>query len=498
MSQGILSPEEIQAAREHLGAYYILVNTGYRYVPYQQEQIAPALEDLEAGRIQKLAIFMPPGEAKSDWGTRAFAPWYLGKHPEKNAMVCSYSSELASDDFGTRIKERIQSSTHLAIFPDSRLTTDSRAKTHFRTIKGGDFYSNGYSGSIGGKRLDLFIGDDLIKNWDEANSELVQNSLFETYKGVIKDRMRPGGIMLLCAHRWTTRDVYYRILEHDGLASEGGDWTVLTLPAESLDKPGEFLWEEHHGKKHYLDFRDKDERTWWSKFQQNPARSESFWFRDVWLGYYDEPIPADRYNTYILIDPAGSKTKQSDYTSLHVWAAGQDRKLFLADWVFDKFDPGERVQMIMNKVRKWKPQQVIYEEYGLNNDTFYIKEKMVEARMDERFYPIPVGKKGPRHSLSKNERIRGIIPFFREGRIFLPRKFAYKQHNGQTIDLTKRFLDEEYSIFKGEGTTVHDDDLDNMSRLLEDELHINYWEPPPQEADGDYYQGSSESWESRY
>lgn len=498
MSERALTEAEIQEARKHLGTYYLLVNPSYRYVEYQQKRIAPALEQLEAGKILKLAIFMSPGDAKSDWATRAFAPWYLGKHPEKNAMVCSYSSELASDDFGTRIKERIQSATHLAIFPDSRLTKDSHSKTHFRTVKGGDFYSSGYSGSIGGKRLDCWIGDDLIKNWDEANSELVQNSLFETYKGVIKDRMRPGGIMVMCAHRWTTRDVYYRILEHDGRVEEGGDWTVLTLPAEEPIDSGKFLWDEHHGKKHYLDFKLKDERVWWSKFQQDPSKSEGFWFKKEWLRYYDVPIPPKRYNNYIIIDPAGTKSKQADYTSLHVWAAGQDEKLFLADWVYDKFDPGERVAMIMSKVRQWRPQQVIYEEYGLSNDTFYIREKMKLANMDQKFYPIPVGKKGPRHTLSKNERIRAVIPFFREGRIWLPRTLKYKQWNGKEVDLVQRFINDEYELFKGEGTTVHDDDLDCMSRLLEDEIRIQYWKPPPEPVDEEYHQSSQSGWESRY
>lgn len=440
---------------------------------------------------------MPPGHSKSDIATRAFAPWYHGRHPAENVMVTSYAADLASDDFGAKLKERYTSEVHLAVFPQSRLTRDSRGKTHFNTISKGTFYSVGFKGGLTGKRLNLLVMDDLIKNNADADSDTIQNFLFENYKGVAKDRMRPEGKMVMCMHRWRPRDVAGRILEFDGTVDQGGQWTVLKLPAEDPPDSGKFLWPEYYGKKYYEDFK-RDEDVWWPKFMQEPNASKSFWFQEDWLQYYDVPIPKNKFNTYLIVDPAGKPSKHSDFTSMHVWAAGQDEKLFLADWVFDKLDPGQRVQKIMALVRLWRPQQVIYEEYGLVNDTYYITEKMRAAQMDERFYPIPVGKKGPRHNLSKNERIKGIVPFFREARIYLPRKLMYKQeYNGKTIDLVDRFKKEEFTLFKGEGSIAHEDDLDAMSRLLEPELVINYFHQEESE-EGEDYGNDNGSWEARY
>lgn len=433
----------------------------------------------------------------SDIATRTFAPWYQGKHPKENVMVTSYAADLASDDFGAKIKERFNSDVHLAVFPESRLTRDSHAKTHFNTISGGTFYSVGFKGGITGKRLNLLVMDDLIKSPADADSEPVQNVLFETYKGVTKDRMRPQGKMVMCMHRWRPRDVAGRILEWDGTADQGGQWTVLKVPAEDPPGSGKYLWVEHYGKKHYEDIK-RDDETWFPKFQQEPAGGSSYWFADRWLNYYDIAPPPGKFNTYLIVDPAGKPSKKTDFTSMHVWAAGQDEKLLLVDWVLDKLDPGERVSMIMALVRKWRPQQVIYEEYGLVSDTYYITEKMKEAKMEERFYPIPVGKKGPRHNLSKNERIKGIIPFFRENRIFLPRKFMYQQrYSKKTLDLTERFVKNEYGLFKGEGSIAHEDDLDNMSRLLEPELVINYFTQPDEDDEGKYRESEC-GWEGRY
>lgn len=488
--------DQIEQIKKSLGHYYLATNPGYIYVPFQQERIIPALEAVERGEILRLAIFMPPGHAKSDIATRTFAPWYMGKHPDENVMVTSYAADLASDDFGARIKERFQTDAHLKVFPESRLTKDSRGKTHFNTISKGTFYSVGFKGGLTGKRLNLLVMDDLIKNAEDADSETIQNFLFENYKSVAKDRMRPFGKMVMCMHRWRPRDVAGRILEWDGTVENGGQWTVLKIAAEDPPDSGKFLWESFYGKKHYEDFK-RDEDVWWPKFQQEPNNSASFWFRQEWLNFYDIPIPPNRYHTYLLIDPAGSKAKQSDYTSMHVWAAGQDEKLFLADWVLDKFDPGERVDKIMALVRRWRPEQVLYEEYGLVNDTYYIRQKMREAHMDERFHPVSVGRKGARHNLSKSERIKALKPFFREGKIFLPRKHPYRQHNGKIVDLTKRFIDDEYTRYKGDGSIRHEDDLDNMARLTEPTLRIKYY-TPPQEDDDDKGYSAGGSWESRY
>src|ERR1043166_9700866 len=112
----------IEDAQNSLGDYYLAVNPGYSYVPYQQERIIPKLEALERGDISRLMIFMSPGHAKSDLTTRTFIPWFLGRNPTKNAMSLSYSKDLAVDDFGSRIKERMGNATHQKIFPDSKLS----------------------------------------------------------------------------------------------------------------------------------------------------------------------------------------------------------------------------------------------------------------------------------------------------------------------------------------------------------------------------------------
>jgi hypothetical protein len=484
--------DEIKRLRENYGDYYLALNTDFNYVPYQQEIVIPALEAVERGEIRRLMIFMPPGHAKSDLSTRNFIPWYLGRHPDRNAMVCSYAASLSTDDFGSRVKEKMQNPLHLSIFPRSKITKDSRSKTLFRTISGGTFYSVGFGGGMAGKRVDLMILDDLIKNDEEADSDVTQNFLFAVYSSVAKARLRPRGAIVFCIHRWRTRDIAGRILEIDGTIDAGGRWTIVKLKAE--DPPGKYLWPEQYDDQHYADNKIHED-SWQAMWQQEPEASRSFWFHKDWLQFYDIPISPSKYNTYMLVDPAGAKGKKSDKSSIQVWAAGQDRKLFLADWIHDRLDPGERVDAIMRLTRKWNQRQTIYEQYGLVNDSYYITEKMREAGFDTRLYPIPVGRSGPEHLISKNERIKGIVPLFKEGRIFLPKKFEVTLADGKKVDLTKRFIDEEYSRFKGEGSIAHEDDLDCMSRIRAQALNIQYYEPPPEKETPQICRGAG-TWES--
>jgi hypothetical protein len=452
--------------RDSYGKYFLANNPDYQWTDYQQNKIIPALEAVARGELTRLMIFMPPGFGKTDLATRNFVPWYLGHFPKKNVMVCSYAASLASDDFGGRIKERLETTLHQLIFPDSQLSQDSHGKNQFRTIKGGTFYSVGFGGAMAGKRVDLMVLDDLIKNDDEANSEVIQEKLFQTYGSVTKGRMRPNGAIVFCITRWRLRDIAGRILELEGRVENGGDWTVITLKAQNDD--GSYLW-DHYPKSHYEQAK-KFEEAWQSLWQQDPQGSKSLWFKRDWLEFYDVCPPRDKFNNYMLCDPAMGIGKKSDATVIQVWAAGPDENYILVDWVNDRLDPGERARIIIAMLKRWQPKQFIYEEIGLNSDTYFIRKMLKDDNHPPRFYPIPVGRSGPRHLMSKSLRIQELKPIFFDHKIILPRKFWYTNSEGRRIDLTARFIESEFSVYKGEGSVRHDDDLDCMSRIREPEL----------------------------
>src|ERR1035437_8427227 len=59
------------------------------------------LEDIEAGRNDRLMVFMPPGSAKSTYASVLFPAWFLARRKNRDMIGASHGSELA-EDFSSR------------------------------------------------------------------------------------------------------------------------------------------------------------------------------------------------------------------------------------------------------------------------------------------------------------------------------------------------------------------------------------------------------------
>ena len=53
------------------------------------------LEAVASGAISRLAVFMPPGSAKSTYSSILFPPWYLANNPTAAIIAASHTTELA-------------------------------------------------------------------------------------------------------------------------------------------------------------------------------------------------------------------------------------------------------------------------------------------------------------------------------------------------------------------------------------------------------------------
>lgn len=461
--------DTIQHLREHLGAWYLAINPTYKWVDYQQERIVPALERLERrdGK-RKLAVFMPPGFAKSDIGTRAFIPWYLGRHPEHSAMTLAYGDDLAIG-FGRNIKNTCNSRLGQAVFPGLELTKDSRGNKHFATVQGNEYWAAGFDSSVSGRRLNLLAIDDPVKNKREAESETEMTSRFDIYRSVADHRLRPDGIVAMFLHRFALTDFAARVLQH-----EGSEWDVLQIPCENED--GTYLWQDHFGRERFDQIKLKDPEIWWAMYMQQPRAFAQHYFSDTWLNFYEPKDIKKSWATYMICDPGLSQKRSADRTSIIVLAAGPERRLFVVDWVMDRLDPDQRADAIVRLVRKHRPRRFIYEEFGLVSDTFYLNKRFKKEGISIR--PIAVGRKGPRALQSKESRIAELRSDFREALIWLPKTWAYRCVDGSLIDVIRLFIDEEYIPYRGAGSVPHDDGLDSLSRIHEPELRIEYVPEP--------------------
>jgi len=199
--------------------------------------------------------------------------------------------------------------------------------------------------------------------------------------------------------------------------------------------------------------------TFGCQMMQDPKADSVMGFKREWLKYYNKMDNWQSMNIYIIVDPANEKKKKSDYTSMKVIGAGSDQNIYILDMVRDRLSLTERTAVLFQLHKTWKPEKrkvnVYYEKYGKDSDIEHIES--VQEQENYRFNIYPVGGQ-----MAKNDRIRRLIPDFENGEIYLPKRLNYVDHQGQSVDLVKVFVDEEYIPFPvGE----HDDMMDDLARI---------------------------------
>ncbi len=211
-----------------------------------------------------------------------------------------------------------------------------------------------------------------------------------------------------------------------------------------------------------------------SQMMQNPVADNAQGFKRDWLRYYEPQSEWPHANRYLLMDPANTKRKKSDYTGIWVWALGPDGNAYLIDAVRDRLNLTERARMLLQLHARWRPKVVGYEQYGLQADIEYIKQ--VQAEENYRFDITPVGG-----TMSKEDRIRRLVPWFESGRVWLPTSLHRTLHDGTTVDVSSVLVEQEILPFP---VAIHDDLLDAGSRIFDIEHH---WPKMPVEKPKDRY-----------
>src|SRR5260370_11501710 len=94
------------------------------------------LERVARGEIKRLAVFMPPGSAKSTYGSILFPPHVMANAPNRAILAASHTTELA-EKWGRRVRNLIAG--HSATL-GLRLSDDSYAAGRWELDNGGEYY----------------------------------------------------------------------------------------------------------------------------------------------------------------------------------------------------------------------------------------------------------------------------------------------------------------------------------------------------------------------
>ncbi len=387
-----------RAARDDLISFtnYTFDNEVQQFeVAAHHKVIADALMSVERGEVDRLMIEAPPRHTKSELASRRFPAMYLGKHPNRQIIACTYGADFAAD-FGRDVRDIIKQPTYKRLYPNTTLREDSKAANRWQTDQGGVFVAAGVGGPITGRGAHALLIDDPFKNREEADSASERERVWRWFQSTAYPRLMPGGAIILVMTRWHHDDLAGRILAQ--MEKGGEQWKVVSLPAIAVDdgKPdplnrpaGRALWPEWYDEVALERIRKTvGPREWAALYQQTPQLDEGSFFQRDWFGRYsfDHENPAPPMNIYISSDFAVTEKKTSgdpDFTEFGVWGIDAESNLYALDWWHGQTTSDAWIDRLLQLIRQHKP-LCTFGEGGVIRRS--IEPFLSRAMMDQRTY----------------------------------------------------------------------------------------------------------------
>jgi predicted phage terminase large subunit-like protein len=409
--------------------------------------MAKKFQDIAEGRLKRLIINMPPRHTKSEFASYLLPAWFLGKYPNKKIIQCSNTAELATG-FGRKVRNLVGSEQYAKVFPNVSLRQDSKAAGRWSTNHNGEYFAIGVGGTVTGKGADLLIIDDPHSEQEAklaASSPEIFDSVYEWYTSGPRQRLQPGGSIVIVMTRWSKKDLTGRILQ-SSMERDGETWELIEFPA--ILPSGNPLWPEFWSYDELDALRDElPPAKWNAQYQQSPTSEEGALIKRDWWKVWEkeEPPPCD----YILQswDTAFSKSERADYSACTTWGVfypnenQENPNIILLDAFKKRMEFPELKEIAMKYYKEWEP------------DSFIVEAKASGAPLiyELRAMGIPVQEFTPTRGNDKIVRVNAISDLFASGKVWAP---------------PKRWAEEVIEELAAFPNSDHDDFVDSTSQAL--------------------------------
>ena len=162
------------------------------------------------GKLKRLIVCLPPRHTKSEFASTFFPAWMMGLRGSLKIIQTTHTAELAVR-FGRKVRNIIDSEEYKTVFPDLTLEADNKSAGRWTTNQGGESFYAGVGGAITGRGADLLIIDDPVSEQD-ALSTTAMDSIYDWYTSGPRQRLQPGGIIVIVMTRWSTKDLVGQVL----------------------------------------------------------------------------------------------------------------------------------------------------------------------------------------------------------------------------------------------------------------------------------------------
>jgi predicted phage terminase large subunit-like protein len=381
------------------------------------KRMAEAFERVANGTCKRLIINMPPRHTKSEFASYLLPAWFLGKFPHKKVIQTSHTAELAVG-FGRKVRNLVDSEVYNNIFPNLALQADSKAAGRWNTSKGGDYFAIGVGGAVTGKGADVLIIDDPHSEQEAAmaaSNPDVYDKVFEWYTSGPRQRLQPGGAIVVVMTRWAQRDLTGQVLK-SAAQRTGEEWEVIEFPA--ILPSGRPLWPQFWSLEELSALREElPNAKWQAQYQQNPVGNESAIVKRDWWKWWEKDDPP--VCEYILQswDTAFEKTQRADYSAGTTWgifACEEDNfapNIILLNTYKKRVEFPELKRDVMREYNEYEPDSLIVEKKASGAPLIY----------DLRAMGIPVQEYTPSKGQDKIARLNSVSDIIASGKVWVPR-----------------------------------------------------------------------------
>jgi predicted phage terminase large subunit-like protein len=366
--------------------------------------------DIATGKIKRLIINMPPRHTKSEFASYLLPAWMIGKNPKLKIIQATHTADLAID-FGRKTKNLVDEPRYRELFP-TRLQEDSQAAGKWKTEQGGEYFAAGVGGAITGRGANLLIIDDPHKEQDIRGDGKSFEKAMSWYTAGPRQRLQPGGSIVIVMTRWSTKDVTGQLLKAQ--SEEGSDqWEVVELPALLPD--GKPVWPEYWTSEELLKTKASiPVSNWNAQYMQSPTGDEGALIKREWWKDWKHKYPPKTEYIIQSYDTAFTKGTKSDYSAITTWGVftteADGQNIILLDAFKDRYEFPELRRVAYQQYLDWKPDMVIIEA----------KASGLPLTHELRQMDIPVINFTPSRGNDKHVRVNSVAPLFESGKIWAP------------------------------------------------------------------------------
>ena len=379
--------------------------------------IAEKLTRVAKGELKRLIVNMPPRHTKSEFASIYFPSWAMGLKPDMKIMQTTHTADL-SINFGRKVRNLMDSDEYSKIFGEVSLASDSKSAGKWQTNRGGEYFAAGVGGAIAGRGADLLIIDDPHSEQDAMSINLL-DSCYEWYTSGPRQRLQPGGAIVIVMTRWNTADLTGRLLNRQ-TESHSDQWEVVELPAIFEDS-GNVLWPEFWKKEELESVKASIPVSKWNaQYQQNPTSEEGAIIKRDWWQLWEHDEPPSCHYVIQSYDTAFSKKETADYSAITTWGVFQPQEgmgdaIVLLDAQKGRWDFPELKAIAQEQYSEYQPDMVLIEAQASGTPLTH----------ELRAMGIPVVNYRPSRGNDKMSRVHAVSPVFEAGMVWAPdRVFA--------------------------------------------------------------------------